>query len=38
MSQHPMDTLQFFFSFELSYLNVRKKPRPGSLRTIGDQL
>jgi hypothetical protein len=37
-SQHPKDRLQFFFSFELSYLRVPTKPRLGGLPKISDRL
>jgi hypothetical protein len=37
-SQHPKDRLQFFFSFELSYLKMPMKPRLGGLPKINDRL
>lgn len=36
-SQHPKDRLQFFFSFELSYLKMPMEPRLG-LTKINDRL
>ena len=37
-SQHPKDRLQFFFSFEMSYLRAPMKPRLGGLPKTSDRL
>ena len=38
IAQCPMDRLLFFFSFELSYLTVPKKPRLGGTSEVDDRL